>query len=306
MGRVTAAAEQLTSPPQQFGIGLIGIKGEAVVVLLNSLCTRTAGRSSARTARRHSIRRRIEKPSPSSKKLAGFAPRIANVGEPEAVSAFTAGQVAMLLTGSWQQDTMNQRVDFDWRIAVLPAPEGKSFVGALGGWNFAINKNSQNKEAAFKLIEFLSTNKEVQKTINSLTPGMKEAGEEFVRERRKQPEVILETLNSGRPRPISPVYPQVSDIEQAMVQAVWAGTRSNRRWPTPRPRSRTCWRRARNAGPAFPPVTPLVPGSVREGVGRLKQSSGAHRGRPCTVYNLADAATAGWSGVSRCAGGSAV
>ena len=169
---------------------------------------------------------------------------------------------------------MNQRVDFDWRIAVPPAPEGKSFVGALGGWNFAINKNSQNKEAAFKLIEFLSTNKEVQKTINSLTPGMKEAGEEFVRERRKQPEVILETLNSGRPRPISPVYPQVSDIEQTMVQAVWAGTRSKRPWPTPRPRSRTCWRRARNAGPAFPPVTPLVPGSVRGGVGRLKQSSG--------------------------------
>jgi multiple sugar transport system substrate-binding protein len=159
------------------------------------------------------------------KELAGFAPEgIANVGEPEAVSAFTAGQVAMLLTGSWQQDTMNQRVDFDWRIAVPPAPEGKSFVGALGGWNYAINKNSQNKEAAFKLIEFLTTNKEVQKTINSLTPGMKEAGEEFVRERRKQPEVILETLNSGRPRPISPVYPQVSDIEQAMVQAIWAGT----------------------------------------------------------------------------------
>jgi len=53
---------------------------------------------------------------------------------------------------------------------------------------------------------------------------MREAGEEFVREKRKQPEVILETLNSGRPRPISPVYPQISDVEQNMVQAIWAGT----------------------------------------------------------------------------------
>jgi multiple sugar transport system substrate-binding protein len=220
-----AAAEQLTSPPQQFGIGLIGIKGEAVVVLLNSLMYSNGG-----TVIGEDGEAALDSPENREtltffKELAEFAPEgIANVGEPEAVSAFTAGQVAMLLTGSWQQDTMNQRVEFDWRIAVPPAPEGKSFVGALGGWNYAVNKNSQNKEAAFKLIEFLTTNKEVQKTINSLTPGMKEAGEEFVRERRKQPEVILETLNSGRPRPISPVYPQVSDIEQAMVQAIWAGT----------------------------------------------------------------------------------
>ena len=97
-------------------------------------------------------------------------------------------------------------------------------VGALGGWNYAISQSSEAPDAAFKLIEYLSTNKDVQMTINSLTPALKAAGEEFTKQKRKQPDVILETLNSGRPRPISPVYPQVSSAEQDMVQAIWSGT----------------------------------------------------------------------------------
>ena len=96
-----AAAEQLTSLPQQFGIGLIGIKGEAVVVLLTPLDV-LERRDGHRRGRPGGTRFAGESRNPHllQRALAEFAPEgIANVGEPEAVSAFTAGQVAMLLTG---------------------------------------------------------------------------------------------------------------------------------------------------------------------------------------------------------------
>ena len=94
-----AAAEQLTSPPQQFGIGLIGIKGEAggrappPLDVLERRDGHRRGRPGGTRFAGESRNLTFFERSPGS--LRG----IANVGEPEAVSAFTAGQVAMLLTG---------------------------------------------------------------------------------------------------------------------------------------------------------------------------------------------------------------
>jgi multiple sugar transport system substrate-binding protein len=220
-----AAAEELTNAPSQFGIGIIGHKGEDTVVMLNSLMYSNGGAVIDDTGK-------VVINSPENvetltffQSLAKFAPEgVANADEASNAAAFTAGQVTMVLDGSWQQDSFSQSSKFEWRIAVPPAPAGKSFVGALGGWNYAISQSSEAPDAAFKLIEYLSTDKDVQMTINSLTPALKAAGEEFTKQKRKQPDVILETLNSGRPRPISPVYPQVSSAEQDMVQAIWSGT----------------------------------------------------------------------------------
>jgi multiple sugar transport system substrate-binding protein len=220
-----AAVKTLTKAPDQFGIGMIGHKGEDTTVVINSLMYSNGG-----AVIDDSGKAVIDSPKNLAAltfytQLAQQAPEgVANADEAGCAAAFTAGQVAIILDGSWQQDSFNQSAKFDWRIAVPPAPAGKSFIGALGGWNYAINKGSKSKDAAFKVIEFLSTEKEVQKTINSLTPALKAAGEEFVKEKRKQPDVILTTLNTGRPRPISPIYPQVSDVEQSMVQSFWSGT----------------------------------------------------------------------------------
>jgi multiple sugar transport system substrate-binding protein len=148
---------------------------------------------------------------------------VASSCESDQVAQFTAGKAAMILDGSWQQDTMKQSARFDWRIAAPPAPAGKSFVGALGGWNLAINKKSGNQDAAWKFVEFLSQ-PDNQMAVNSLIPALRATGEQFVKRNRKQPEVILQTLNSGQPRPISPVYPQLSEVQQRMAQAILSGT----------------------------------------------------------------------------------
>lgn len=217
------AAAKLNDPPQTFGIGLIGCKEETSSVLTDSFIFSNGGQILDESGE-------VVFNSPENvdayeqyQALLEYAPNgTASACEQDVVNQFTAGKTAMTLDGSWQQDTMKTAAEFDWRIALPPAPEGKEFVGALGGWNLAVNEKSENKDLAFELIETLSQ-PENQAAVNSLIPALESAGEQFVMENRKQPEVILEALAGGIPRPASPVYPQLSQVQQAALQEIIAG-----------------------------------------------------------------------------------
>jgi multiple sugar transport system substrate-binding protein len=218
-----ADAAKLTHSPKSFGISLIGCKDESSSVMTDSLLFSNGGQildgdkvvfDSAQNQAAYQ----------EYKRLLQFAPAgTSGVCESDAVNQFTAGKAAMILDGSWQQDTMKTAAKFDWRIAPTPAPDGKHFVGALGGWNLAVNKKSGNADLAFQLIESLSQPQN-QVAVNSLVPALKSAGEQFVQQNRKQPNVILAALNGGVPRPASPVYSQLSQIQQNALQAVIGGT----------------------------------------------------------------------------------
>lgn len=218
-----AAAAKLNNPPNSFGISLIGCKDESSSVMTDSLLFSNGGQILDGD--------KVVFDSPGNveayqqyKTLLQYAPKgTSGTCESDAVNQFTAGKAAMILDGSWQQDTMKTAAKFDWRIALPPAPDGKKFVGALGGWNLAVNQKSKNPDLAFQLIETLSQPQN-QVAVNSLIPALKSAGEQFVQQNRKQPDVILAALSSGVPRPASPVYPQLSQIQQDALQALIGGT----------------------------------------------------------------------------------
>jgi multiple sugar transport system substrate-binding protein len=216
-------AGKLNAPPNQFGISLIGCKDEGAVVTTNSLMFSNGGSvAQGKQASYDSPENRAA--LEMYKKLVAFAPTgTAGACEQDAVGRFTSGKAAMLLAGSWQQDTMKQAAKFDWRIATPPAPEGKQFAGALGGFNMAVNKKTADPALAFAFVEHLST-PENQAAVNSLIPALRDAGKAFLTANRKQPEVVLDTLEKGKPRPLSPVYPQLSQVQQDTVQAVLGGT----------------------------------------------------------------------------------
>ncbi|MCF8567958.1 sugar ABC transporter substrate-binding protein [Alicyclobacillus tolerans] len=220
-----ADAKKLTHAPNQFGVGLIGHKGEDTSVMLDSLLYSNGGQIVNSSGK-------VVLDSPQNiqtlkffKQLSQYAPNgVANASEGDTDNLFTSGKVAMILDGDWSQDTVkSQAPNMNWKIAVPPAPSGHTFVGALGGWNLALFKTSKHPNAAWKFMEFLSQ-KKVETAVNSLIPARVDAGQAFVQANRKQPNVIMQTLQSGKPRPISPVYPQLSDIEQNMVQNIWSGT----------------------------------------------------------------------------------
>jgi len=158
------------------------------------------------------------------KQLEAFAPPGTGArNEADAIPMFTAGTVGMILAGSWQQDTFNGIKGLNWGVAMTPAPAGKTFHGTLGGWNLAIYKAAQHPDAAWKYIEFLGANKEVQKTVNSLIPARLDAGKEFIEELRTGPQIIFDTVNNGVPRPLSKVYDDVTKAQWDMAQEIWAG-----------------------------------------------------------------------------------
>ena len=216
------AADKLTKAPDQFGMSLIGCKGETSVVLTDSLLFSNGGKVVDGDHAAFNSPEDVQALD-QYKKLAADAPAgTSGTCEQDAVGRFTSGKAAMLLDGSWQQDTMKTAAKFDWRIAVPPAPDGKKFVGALGGFNLAMNAKTKSSDLAFKWMEFMSQ-PDNQTAVNSLIPALKDVGTKFVQANRKQPDVVLNTLNGGAPRPLSPAYPAISTAEQNAIQAIIGG-----------------------------------------------------------------------------------
>lgn len=80
--------------------------------------------------------------------------------------AFEEGYIAMYITGPWNVSEFKKRLSINsqniWMTAPLPSPDSiYPGVSLAGGASLVINRNSKNKELAFKFIEFLS-NPEIQ------------------------------------------------------------------------------------------------------------------------------------------------
>ena len=217
-------AQKLNNPPDQYGIAIMGT-GEQITCIMNSYIHSNGGGIINPEGTKAIIN------SPESvealkflKELDAYAPPgTGSRTEADAIPLFTSGKVAMIMAGSWQQDTFKGFPDLNWGVAMNPAPAGKIFHGTLGGWNLSIYKASQHKDEAWKYVEFLGTNKEVQKTVNSLIPARLDAGKEFIDELRLGPQVIFDTVNNGVPRPLSKVYFDVSKAQADMMQEIWTG-----------------------------------------------------------------------------------
>ena len=111
-------------------------------------------------------------------------------------------------------------------VVPLPIAEGGQLAGTLGGWNMLINANAEDPEAAYKFAEFVNS-PEIQKfyaqeakfvptrtellqdpDVQKAIPYLTEASEAF---------------ETAKPRPVSPVYSDMSLRMQEQFNAVLAG-----------------------------------------------------------------------------------
>jgi hypothetical protein len=67
------------------------------------------------------------------------------------------------------------------------------------------------------------TRPDVNGAVVDLIPASKTAAKKFLEESRKNPDLIFECLQRAKPRPLSPHYLEVSDIENAMIQEILGG-----------------------------------------------------------------------------------
>jgi multiple sugar transport system substrate-binding protein len=90
----------------------------------------------------------------------GLAPAIANTEIANVWDQFDRGEFSFYITGPWQLDEFARRIPADrqneWATAPMPGPDGPGASNA-GGSSLVIFRKSEKKEAAWKLIAWLST-----------------------------------------------------------------------------------------------------------------------------------------------------
>ena len=218
-----AAGEKLTDAANgKYGIGLFAHKGEDTVVVMDSFIFSNGGKvlnddGTCGLTSAESVGALAYLQS-----LAPYAPKgIANASSGDMRELFLNGSLAVEFWPALEQPTL-QKSPLNWDFVNGTAPEGKTPIGTYGGWNLVIYKNSEHKEAAWKFIEFL-TREDVNGKVVDLVPANVEAAQAFLEANRKGPERIMEQLGNAAPRPLSPRYLEVSDIQVTLAQDIFGG-----------------------------------------------------------------------------------
>ena len=218
-----SAAAKLTDPGKgRFGVGLFAGKGEDTVVVLDSFIFSNGGKildpdgGCALT-------------SPEAvgalsylQTLVPYAPQgLDNANSGNMRELFLNQSLAMEFWPALEQPTL-QKSKLDWDFAPGIAPAGKAPVGTYGGWNLAVYQSSPHQDAAWKFIRFM-TREDVNGAVVDLIPANVKAAKAFLSANRKAPDRIMELLDHAAPRPLSPRYLEVSDIEVTLAQDVYGG-----------------------------------------------------------------------------------
>jgi multiple sugar transport system substrate-binding protein len=99
-------------------------------------------------------------------------------------------------------------------ITSLPvAEEGLQSYSSLGGWNFFMNANSRNADAAYEFIRFMSApeQQKFRAIKGSVLPTRQELyQDEEVLQNVRVAELGQEAIRNTRPRPVSPFYSDMS------------------------------------------------------------------------------------------------
>ena len=162
----------------------------------------------------------------------GAAPKaVATYMEPESLTAWQTGKPAMMRNWPYayglSQETKRLKGKFD--VAPLPSFEGAGKAAILGGGNNVISVYSKNPGGALAVVDFLAQ----QEWQTQLTAEFSQASP--LKGTYDQPEVkkaipfsddLLTALEQAKPRPVSPVYPQISQAIYKNVNQALAGQMS--------------------------------------------------------------------------------
>jgi multiple sugar transport system substrate-binding protein len=136
--------------------------------------------------------------------------------------AFQNGQAAFMRNWPYayplMQDTAESRVAGKFSVAPMPAGSGGSPTAAVGGAQLAINRRSEHPEAAWALINFLTQPEQMREraTVVGQFPTRTAVYDdpELASGLAIQPATVRRIIEYGVPRPVTPIYTQLSEILQ--------------------------------------------------------------------------------------------
>jgi multiple sugar transport system substrate-binding protein len=159
----------------------------------------------------------------------GAAPKaVTTYMEPESLSAFQTGKYAFMRNWPYAYALNEKAAKVKGKFKVMPFPdfEGGGKAGILGGHNSVISAYSKNPGAALKLIQFIGS-PEIQKAYAvqfSLTPVRNDAYDDpAVKKALPFSAELKQAVEQAKARPVSPVYPQISQAIYNNVNAALSG-----------------------------------------------------------------------------------
>ncbi|WP_232847867.1 extracellular solute-binding protein [Occultella kanbiaonis] len=155
-----------------------------------------------------------------------------NIGESIYSTVMPAGELGILLDGSWISQNWVEDAPSPWPewtettgLARMPTQngDGNGWVTLAGGWSWVLPQYCSDTEIAFSFIEaLLTTENSVQRAIddNHITVRADVAAVEEYRTYSPTAEFFTELLEGARYRPALPNYPEVSAAIQDAMEVV--------------------------------------------------------------------------------------
>ena len=135
---------------------------------------------------------------------------------------FIAGNLAMMINGTWQIPTMREEVpDLNWNVA--PIPQDKEQESGLGGENYAVIAGG-NEDAAVKFLEFATTPETCLYMMNAM--GYISADSTIAENQFEGDEVyqvFVDEMQYAHARGPLPEWPSISDAISLAFNKVITG-----------------------------------------------------------------------------------
>jgi multiple sugar transport system substrate-binding protein len=148
--------------------------------------------------------------------------------EEESRRAFESGKPAVMRNWPYAYSLGKESdIGDKFEVSPLPAFEGGEPAGVLGGYNLGVSSYSKNPEAAVEFINY-ATNMESQVLMGSkasLPPVLSGAYDDpAMKKAMPFAEELRQGVEQAQPRPVSPVYTQISEaIYKNVYEAIQGG-----------------------------------------------------------------------------------
>ena len=146
----------------------------------------------------------------------GAVPKaVSTYDEEHSRRAFEAGQATFMRNWPYAYALgKDSKIADKFDIATFPGFSGQDGAGVLGGYNLGISAYSKNPEGSLAFIEFATEpdQQKIMATEASLPPTVSATYDDPAVKKAMPFAADLKTaIEQAKPRPVSPVYPQISE-----------------------------------------------------------------------------------------------
>lgn len=143
--------------------------------------------------------------------------------------AFVSGTHPMFFSGPWHLGLISEAggadIEGKWDVAPMPGKDAAPGTSFVGGSNLVVFRDSQNKEAAWAFVEYLSRPEVQARWYEEATvlPAVQAGWDEAALSGDENVAVFREQLDSTQAQPAIPTWPEIAESLNGELERVTSG-----------------------------------------------------------------------------------